>query len=76
MQDAVVYEERDPQSVAVVEEFLAATNRRDVDGMVAVSDQDIVLIGTTAPGGTRYEGLDAVIPTLATDLRFQSECAL
>jgi ketosteroid isomerase-like protein len=61
MADAVVSEDRDAQTLAVVEEFLAATNRADVAGMAAVSRYDIVLVGTAAPGGTRYEGLDAVV---------------
>jgi hypothetical protein len=54
MTGAVVSEDRDAQTVAIVEEFLAATNRGDVAGMAAVSHDDIVLVGTSAPGGTRY----------------------
>jgi ketosteroid isomerase-like protein len=61
MADAAVFENRDAETVAVVEEFLAATNRGDVAGMTAVSHDDIVLVGTAPPGGTRYEGLDAVV---------------
>jgi ketosteroid isomerase-like protein len=61
MVDAAVFENRDAETLAVVEEFLAATNRGDVAGMTAVSHDDIVLVGTAPPGGTRYEGLDAVV---------------
>ncbi len=55
---------RDPgwtQQHAVVAEFWAATDRRDVDAMMALMTDDCVFESTApAPDGGRYEGAEAV----------------
>jgi len=48
------------ETLAVVERFNEATNRHDVDGMMAVMSDDVVFESTSSPDGERYEGTAAV----------------
>lgn len=46
--------------VALIERFIEATNRHDVDGMMALMSSDVVFENTTPPEGGRFEGQAAV----------------
>jgi len=44
----------------VVDRFNEATNRHDVDGMMACMGDDVVFESTSSPDGERFEGASAV----------------
>jgi ketosteroid isomerase-like protein len=46
--------------IALIERFTDATNRHDVDGMMALMSDDVVFESTSAPEGRRFEGQAAV----------------
>jgi ketosteroid isomerase-like protein len=46
--------------IALIERFTEATNRHDVDGMMALMSDDVVFESTSPPEGRRFEGQDAV----------------
>ena len=47
-------------TLPVIERFNEATNRHDVDGMMALMSDDVVFESTSAPDGERVEGQQAV----------------
>ena len=51
---------QEAETLEVVERFNEATNRHDVDGMMAVMSDDVVFESTSSPDGDRYEGAAAV----------------
>lgn len=50
----------DDATIAVVERFNDATNRRDVDDMMRNMTDDVVFESTSPPAGQRFEGQIAV----------------
>jgi ketosteroid isomerase-like protein len=57
-----VHSESDQAAVTldVVNRFNEATNRRDIDAMMACMGDDVVFESTSSPDGERFEGADAV----------------
>jgi ketosteroid isomerase-like protein len=47
-------------TLGVIERFNEATNRHDVDAMMALTSDDVVFESTSAPDGERFEGQKAV----------------
>jgi ketosteroid isomerase-like protein len=52
--------EQAAETLDVVERFNEATNRHDVDGMMAWMSDDVVFESTSSPDGDRFEGAVAV----------------
>jgi ketosteroid isomerase-like protein len=48
------------ETLDVVERFNEATNRHDIDGMMACMGADVVFESTSSPDGERFEGAAAV----------------
>ena len=46
--------------IALIERFTDATNRQDVEGMMALMSDDVVFESTSPPEGRRFEGQAAV----------------
>ncbi len=46
--------------MALIERFTEATNRHDIDGMMALMSDDVVFESTSPPEGRRFEGQAAV----------------
>jgi ketosteroid isomerase-like protein len=54
--------------VQVVVDFTDATNRHDIDGMLALVSDDVVFEGTTPPDGVRIAGDRASLRALWEDI--------
>jgi ketosteroid isomerase-like protein len=52
--------DRAAETLEVVERFNEATNRHDVDAMMACMADDVVFESTSSPDGDRFEGAEAV----------------
>lgn len=52
--------DREAETLDVIQRFNEATNRHDIDGMMALMTDDVVFESTAAPDGDRFEGSDAV----------------
>ncbi len=60
---ATYLDEAAASTLETIERFNEATNRHDVDGMMALMTDDVVFESTAPPGGERREGQSAVRAT-------------
>ena len=55
----------------LIQRYLAAFNRHDLDGVLACFDQDAIIVGSD---GSRYDGLDAVRSLYAEQFAITPDC--